>query len=414
MSKVIVIGGGIIGLSSAYYLVKSGYQVTVIDKGDFSDNCSYGNAGMIVPSHFVPLATPGMISKGIRWMLNSKSPFYVKPSLNLELIDWGLKFMKASTQTHVEASAVPLRDISVLSKQLLADLAAEPDFDFGLTQKGILAFFKSDKVGEEEAELCEKGRNLGLDMEMLDAEACSKLQPDLKLDVLGAAHYKCDAHIDPNKLMTDLLNFLKLKGVEIVANKEVTGFEKRDTSITGVHAGGQFFEADTFVLATGSWSPAIAKLAGESISLMPGKGYSFNLPKIPSISIPALLCEARVAITPMGERVRIGGTMELDKINSRINMQRLSGIVESIPKYFPELDVQLPEQKSVWFGFRPASPDGLPYIGRSGKRGNLIIATGHGMMGLSLGQATGKLVEELISEKTLSIFIHAFSPNRYS
>src|SRR3954464_3541973 len=132
--KAVVIGGGIIGLSSAYYLQKSGWDVTVVDKTDLSDSCSYGNLGMIVPSHFVPLAAPGMISQGVRWMFNSKSPFYVRPSINKNLLTWGYKFMRHATNKHVVQAATPLRDLSLLSKKLYKDLAKEPDFDFELTE----------------------------------------------------------------------------------------------------------------------------------------------------------------------------------------------------------------------------------------------------------------------------------------
>ncbi|GGG91984.1 NAD(P)/FAD-dependent oxidoreductase [Pedobacter zeae] len=398
MSKVLIIGGGIVGLTSAFYLQKRGYEITILDKGDITDNCSFGNAGMIVPSHFVPLAAPGMIKQGIRWMFDSKSPFYVRPSLNVNLINWGLKFMKHATAKHVSQSAVPLRDLSLLSKKLYEGLAKEPDFDFELTNNGILAFYKTEKAGEEEAHLAAKAVELGLDMAVLSADECRALQPDLKLDVLGAVHYRCDAHLYPTKLMDALLKYLVNNGVKIERGKEVDRIETAGNRITKVFTGNIAWEADQYVLATGSWSPAVAKMAGVKISLMPGKGYSFMEPEPQQrLTIPALLCEARVAITPMNGQIRYGGTMELDKINTRINMERVKGIVESVPAYFPDLKPAVPSEKDIWYGFRPSSPDGLPYIGRSEKRENLIIATGHGMMGLSLGPATGLLVSQIVS-----------------
>ncbi|MCX2476281.1 FAD-dependent oxidoreductase [Pedobacter sp. MC2016-05] len=413
MSKVLIIGGGIVGLSSAYYLQKKGFQVTVIDKGDITDNCSFGNAGMIVPSHFVPLAAPGMISQGIRWMFNSKSPFYVRPSLNASLIGWGLTFMKHANEKHLAKSAEPLRDLSLLSKKLYEDLAKASDFSFELTNKGILAFYKTEKAGEEEAHLAEKAKTLGLDMGVLSAQECKILQPDLNLDVLGAVHYRCDAHLYPAKLMNALLDYLNKNGVDIIRGKEVDKIECNGDQITKVFSGETFWEADQFVLATGSWSPAVARMADLKVSLMPGKGYSF-MEKEPQnrLTIPALLCEARVAITPMNGSIRYGGTMELDKINTRINMQRVKGIVESIPKYFPDLNPAVPDEKDIWYGFRPSSPDGLPYISRSVKRKNLIIATGHGMMGLSLGPATGLLVSQIIAEEKPEMDIKAFVAER--
>ncbi|TCD10516.1 FAD-dependent oxidoreductase [Pedobacter frigidisoli] len=413
MSKVLIIGGGIVGLSSAYYLQKKGYQVTVLDKGDITDNCSFGNAGMIVPSHFVPLAAPGMISQGIRWMFNSKSPFYVRPSVNGNLIKWGLKFVKHATAKHLANSAEPLRDLSLLSKKLYEDLAKEPGFEFELTNNGILAFYKTEKAGEEEAHLAARAIELGLDMAVLSAEQCKALQPDLKLDVLGAVHYRCDAHLYPAKLMNALLEFLTASGVKIIKNKEVTKIETSGNRITRVFAGIDVHEADQYVIATGSWSPAVAKMVDLNISLMPGKGYSFmEVEPTNRLTIPALLCEARVAITPMNGRIRYGGTMELDKINTRINMQRVKGIVESVPQYFPDLNPAIPNQNDIWYGFRPCSPDGLPYIGKTEKKQNLVIATGHGMMGLSLGPATGILVSELIAETTTSLNLDAFKVER--
>ena len=410
MSKVLIIGGGIVGLTSAYYLQKKGYEVTVLDKGDITDNCSFGNAGMIVPSHFVPLAAPGMIKQGIRWMFDSKSPFYVRPSLNGNLINWGLKFMKHATAKHVSQSAVPLRDLSLLSKKLYEGLAKEPDFNFELTNNGILAFYKTEKAGEEEAHLAARAIELGLDMAVLTADECRALQPDLKLDVLGAVHYRCDAHLYPTKLMNALLQYLLNNGVKIERGREVDKIETVGNRIMKVFTGNTAWEADQYVLATGSWSPAVAKMADVKISLMPGKGYSFMEPEPQQrLTIPALLCEARVAITPMNGQIRYGGTMELDKINTRINMQRVKGIVESVPAYFPDLNPALPAEKDIWYGFRPSSPDGLPYIGRSEKRENLIIATGHGMMGLSLGPATGLLVSQIASGMATDLKIEPYA-----
>jgi len=402
------------GLSSAYYLTKAGHTVTILDKGDLTDNCSFGNAGMIVPSHFVPLAAPGMVKQGVRWMFSSKSPFYVKPSLNPDLLSWGMKFLKKANTQHVEESAKPLTALSLLSKNLYRELAKEPGFNFELTENGILMFYKTEKAGEEEAHLAQQGRELGLDMEVLAAAQCKALQPNLELDVLGAVHYRCDAHLYPNALIAALLKYLDENGVNIVRNHEVTKIETAGKTITGVFTGTKKWVAGEYIIAGGSWSPSIAKLVDIKVPLMPGKGYSFMV-KEPEkrMHIPALLCEARVAITPMNGSLRYGGTMELDKINNRINMNRVKGIVESIPQYFPNLNPQVPAEKDIWFGFRPSSPDGLPYIGRSAKYSNLVVATGHGMMGLSLGPATGLLISEVITGSKTTIAIKAFSPNRF-
>lgn len=413
--KAVIIGGGIIGLSAAYYLQKAGWEVTLVDKTDLSDSCSYGNLGMVVPSHFVPLAAPGMVTQGIRWMFNSKSPFYVKPSLSPRLVSWGLKFIKSATAKHVEDAALPLLDINLYSKKLYEDLQQEDGFDFAYEKKGILMYYKTEKVGEEEVHMAEKARQMGLDVEALDKQQVQALEPDVDLDVLGAVHYKCDAHLYPGKLMPQLLAYLKAKGVAIKGNSPVKNVETAGGSITKIITDKEEISGDVFVMANGSWLPQLAKMAGLTIPLMPGKGYSFTHDQpTQKLNVPAILCEARVAITPMNGHMRYGGTMEIAPVNDRINMNRVQGIVESVPKYFPGIKLDMPAQKDVWFGFRPCSPDGLPYLGYSNRLKNLIIAGGHAMMGLSLGPATGKVVADLASQKKPEINVAAFDANRFS
>ena len=412
--KAVVVGGGIIGLSSAYYLREKGWEVTVLDKTDLMDNCSYGNLGMIVPSHFVPLAAPGMIAQGIKWMLNSRSPFYVKPSLNPELISWGLKFVKSATQQNIEKAALPLRDINLLSKQLYEELSTQAGFDFALENKGILMYYKTEQVGEEEVHLAEKARSLGLDVVSLNREEVQALE-STELDVLGAVHYRCDAHLYPNKLILQLINHLTAAGVQFATGSAVQKIITAQGKIKKIITTNGEYEADTFVLAGGSWLPQLAKMAGVRLSLMPGKGYSFTEDHpAKKLNIPAILCEARVAITPMDGHMRYGGTMEIAPVNDKVNMKRVEGIVQSIPKYFPSMQVAMPDKKDIWFGFRPVTPDGLPYIGYSKKVSNLLIAGGHAMSGLSLGPATGKIVAELAGHEKLSLDIEEFSPGRFS
>jgi D-amino-acid dehydrogenase len=415
MSKAIIIGGGVIGLFSAYYLHKSGWEVDILDQGDLTDNCSHGNAGMVTPSHFVPLASPGMIEQGIRWMFDSKSPFYVKPSLNKDLIGWGLKFMKSATKKHVDRSAGGLRDISLYSSKLYHEFEKDSGLNFDLTDNGILMLFKSHKVEEEERHMIEQATNLGLDAQYLTPEETQKLQPEIELDILGAVHYHCDSHMSPNKLMKLLVKYLEDTGVRILRHTEVTRINHDGGKISSVSTKDKDFTGDKYLIAGGSWSPGIAKLAGLSIPLMPGKGYSFmvNNP-VKKMTVPSILCEARVAITPMNGGIRFGGTMEIGKINDRVNMNRVKGIVESVPKYFPDFKLAVPDEKDVWFGFRPCSPDGLPYIGVTKKYSNLAIATGHAMIGLGLAPATGKIIADVFNDGKPAIEVGLFNPDRYN
>lgn len=413
--KVIIIGAGITGLFSAYYLLQEGYEVTLIDKGNLTDNCSSGNAGMIVPSHFIPLAAPGMISKGIKWMFNSRSPFYVKPSLNLELLQWGIQFWKHANTKHLAISAEPLRDFHLLSKGLYNSLTTEGTLEFGLEQKGILMLYKNAEVGEEEIHVAKQAKDLGLDVDMLNAEQVQELEPHVELDVAGAVHYKCDAHLYPNQLVQNLIKYLREKGVSSLTNSAITSIEIKDNNINAVHTASQKHEADLFVLTGGAWLPGLAKKANLSIPLMPGKGYSFmHQPGDDQIIHPALLLEARVAVTPMNGEVRFGGTMEIAPVNNKINMKRVEGIWNAIPQYYRNYKVAMPQLDQVWYGFRPCSPDGLPYLGYTKKIENLIVAGGHGMMGVSLAPATGKMVAQLASRQQTSMDIGLFSPDRFA
>jgi D-amino-acid dehydrogenase len=415
MSKAIIIGGGVIGLFSAYYLHKSGWEVELLDKGDLTDNCSYGNAGYISPSHFVPLASPGMVGQGIRWMFNNKSPFYVKPALNRDLMSWGLKFARNCTQKHVDRSAGGLRDIMVLSHGLYHEFEKESGIDFCLEDKGIFVLFKTQKLGDHERHLVEKATNLGLDAQYLTADETRALEPGLEMDILGSVLYRCDSHIYPNMLMKGLIKHLENIGVKIRRNQEVTSINQENGRISSVTAAGKEYTGDAFLIAGGSWSPAIAKLAGIKIPLMPGKGYSFMVHQpVKKMSIPAILGEARVAITPMNGSIRFGGTMEVRKINKEVSMNRVEGIVEAIPKYYPDFKLPMPDPKDVWFGFRPVSPDGLPYIGMSNKYKNLGIATGHAMVGLTMGTATGKLMAEAFNGDKPSMDAGIFAVDRYA
>lgn len=414
--SVLIAGGGIAGLSSAYYLRKTGWEVSVLDKGDFEDNCSYGNAGMIVPSHFTPMAAPGMISQGIRWMFNSRSPFYVKPSVSRSLISWGLKFVKNANERHVTASAPPIRDLNLFSSSLYDELHNDLDQAFGLEKKGILMLYKTARTEEEEIHLAHTARELGLDVAVLNKAELDILEPDVRLDVLGAVHYRCDGHLYPPALMSALRKKLVALGVRFYANEEVVDISCSQGKITTLETGsGKKFSADRYIFAPGAWLGDLTRKAGLSLPLMPGKGYSFMTDAFGGkVRHPALLLEARVALTPMNGQVRIGGTMELAAVNHRINRKRVEGIVNAVPQYYPEFELPLPEEKEIWHGFRPCSPDGLPYLGNCRTLNNLTIAGGLGMMGLSLGPAVGKTVADLVNGNRPATDIRLFDPERFN
>ncbi|WP_312741996.1 NAD(P)/FAD-dependent oxidoreductase [Sphingobacterium multivorum] len=411
---VVVIGAGIAGLASAYYLVRDGWDVKILEKNTLDNNCSYGNAGMIVPSHFTPLAAPGIVAQGIKWMFNSKSPFYVRPSLNPRLINWGLKFLKHANRTHVEQHASAIRDLNLYSSRLYDELAQEDNFDFELKQNGILMMYKSKEMQHEEIELAHRAQDLGLDVDILEGNTVQELEPNLKLDVLGAILYRCDGKLYPPKLMQQLIQYLKAAGVAFFEDTEVHKFMTAGNKIKEAVSNKGSFQADAFVLTGGAYLPQLTSKLQVNTPLMPGKGYSFMYQPQgeQSLNHAALLLEARVAVTPMNGQIRFSGTMELGPANDKIYENRVRGIVESIPKYYPELQVDYPKEK-IWYGYRPCSPDGLPYLGLLKKFDNAIVAGGGGMMGLSLGPAYGKVVADLLAGQKIESEIAGFRPDRF-
>lgn len=415
MKNIVVVGGGIMGLSSAYYLQRSGHQVTVVDKGDFSDNCSYGNAGYVCPSHFIPLATPGIVWKGFKWMFNSRSPFYVRPSLNASLIDWGMKFVKSADHKKVAAAAVPLRDIALISQQEYVGWIQAAGLDFSYEHKGLLEVFQTKPVAEHAQHTVEKGKELGLDVELLNEEQLHALEPHTRLKVLGGIYFKCDAHLYPNKLMKSLLDHLRRQGVQFVAGDEVTRFEKNGTSIKKVIGRNNAYEADEVVIATGAWSREIAAMLDTKIPMMPGRGYSVTLEDSQyRVNYPLILMEGRVAITPMdGNKIRFGGTMEVVPTNSAPRYHRVEGILNAVRRFLPDFDIPMPPADKIWYGYRPCSADGLPYIGRISRYRNVVVATGHAMLGLSLGAGTGKIVNEIVNDEKPSMDIAPFAVERF-
>ena len=398
MARIGIIGSGIIGLFSAYYLNKEGHEVTVFDKGDLTEGCSFGNAGMIVPSHFIPLATPGMISKGVKWMFNSSSPFYVRPRLSPDLLKWGYLFYKNSTPAKSAQGAMALKELSLYSKSLYQQLADNLPFDFGYYNRGLLMLYQTKEIEKEEIEAAHLANECGIEAKVLSPEEVQQLEPDVNVKVRGGVYFPGDAHLTPQVLMTELIAHLTKSGVEFISDTGVVDFKVENSKITSLLTQTGDYKFDEVILAAGSWSAALGKKLNLSLPMQAGKGYSFTLSQVEkNIRIPSIFLEARVAVTPMGNSLRFGGTMEITGLDHGVSMNRVKGIVDSISKYYPDMKIELPNKQDVWHGLRPCSPDGLPYLGRSEKLKNLIVATGHAMLGVSLGPGTGKIVADLVN-----------------
>ncbi|NNC70837.1 MAG: FAD-dependent oxidoreductase [Flavobacteriaceae bacterium] len=410
--KVIVIGGGIIGLCSAYFLHKEGQDVTLIDKSNMDAGASYVNAGYLSPSHIIPLSAPGVMKKGLKWMFNSSSPLYIRPRFDADFIRWTWAFNRSCNSKHVTKSIPVIRDIAVLSQELYDDFKAMENFRFHYEKKGLFMLCKTQKGLDNEIKVANLAKEQGLDVEVLDSEQLKSLEPNVLIEALGATYYKCDSHTTPHEFMDDIKAYLQKAGVLLLTNEKVEDLVISQKEILSLKTSKQNLIADEYVLAAGSWSPLLSRKLGLKLLVQAGKGYRINSKREYGITIPAILAESKVAVTPMNGFTRFAGTMELAGINHKINKVRVEAIANAMQKYYPSVRLSKEEKEDAACGLRPVSPDGLPYIGRSEKCKNLSFATGHAMMGWSMATATGKLVSEVISNKKLSLNLEPFSPDR--
>ena len=413
MSKnVIIIGGGIIGLCSAYYLQKEGHQVTIVDQSNLNSGASYVNAGYLSPSHIIPLSAPGVMKKGLQWMFNSSSPLYIKPRLDTDFLKWVWAFNKSCTANHVKKAAPIIRDISVLSQELYQEIKTSENFTTHYEKKGLLMLCQTQKLLDEELEMAEMAVKLGLEAKGVTPSEIKELEPNIEINTIGAAYFKCDHHSTPNEFMTEMKTYLNTKGVTFFANEKVEDIIIKNQSIAALKTDKQTLVADEIVLAAGSWSSFLSKKLGLNLLLQAGKGYRINTKRETGITIPAILAEAKTAVTPMHGFTRFAGTMEIAGINHNINKVRVEAIAKAANSYYPNLVINQEEKSNTACGLRPVSPDGLPYIGKSGKCKNLTIATGHAMMGWSMATATGLLVSQIISNKKTILDVNSFHPDR--
>ncbi|MEH6535003.1 MAG: FAD-dependent oxidoreductase [Psychroserpens sp.] len=410
--KVIVIGGGVIGLCSAYYLQKEGCQVTIVDQSNLDAGASYVNAGYLSPSHIIPLSAPGVMKKGLKWMFNSSSPLYIKPRLEQDFLKWVWAFNKSCSPTNVAKAIPAIKSMTLLSQELYEDIRRNENFSFHYENKGLLILCQTEKVLEEELKTAEIAKAEGLDAKAISLETLKHIEPNVKMNIKGATYYECDSHSTPHEFMEDMKAHLAAVGVQFYKNEKVQDLEVSKGKVISISTDKQVLNADEFVLAAGSWSYLLSKKLGLNLLLQAGKGYRINTTQSTGITVPAILAEAKIAVTPMNGFTRFAGTMEIAGINHTINKVRVEAIADAASQYYPEITLNSEEKDNAASGLRPVSPDGLPYIGKSSKCENLTIATGHAMMGWSMATATGKLISEIIADKTTSIPVTHFNPDR--
>ncbi len=414
-ADVVIIGAGVIGICTAYFLSQSGRDITVVDKDEVCSGCSYGNAGLIVPSHCVPLAEPGVIKKGMKWMLNPESPFYIKPRLDRDLLDWLWQFRSACNETHVKRSMPVISDLTFESLQLYNEIIGNDGIDFGFEQRGSLYVCNTEKAMDELEENMGLLQSVGIESELLDKVQTQEKVGDLKVNTVGSVYYPQDAHLQPARFVRELAKKVIESGVKIQSKTEVLGFERTGNRLTKVRTTRGDIEANEVVIASGAWSPAIASQLGLRLKIQPGKGYSITLER-PEVSadLPLMLVEMKVGVTPMGDTIRIAGTLEMAGMDFAINERRVQGILKSVPQYLPSLDPNLCRLIEVWRGLRPCTPDGLPYLGRAENFENLTVAAGHAMIGVSLGPVTGRIASNIVLREDPGFDLSPFRLDRFT
>jgi D-amino-acid dehydrogenase len=415
VKSLTVIGAGAIGLSVGYFAQRAGLDVTVVDRGDYNEaRCSDGNAGMIVPSHFEPLASPGMLRQGLRSLLNPSGPVRVPLRFDPSFIRWSWHFLRSARHRQVARSAPLLRDLLLESREMFATLAARHGNQCGLQHRGMLMICATQEALSNESHAAEFAQRLGIDAQVLDAAGVQRLESQTPVNCFGGVYYPLDADLQPLAYRHMLECELRAGGARIRWNTEVASLRADDNRVAAIDTTGTMLPADEIVVAGGAWSGQLLRTAGIRMPLQAGKGYSLTLPGAHAApSIPSMLVEARVAVTPWTDQVRFAGMMEFLGLDTRIEPQRVAGMRRRILSYYPGLDAARFDSAREWCGLRPCSPDGLPFVGRSSRYANLSIATGHAMLGIALAPVTARLLTDVLLGRTLPESIAHLNPERF-
>lgn len=393
---VVVVGSGVIGAACAFYLRQAGRTVILVEKEGFGQGCSHGNCGYVCPSHVLPLAGPGALWQTLRTLLARNSPLKVRWSFDPALWHWFLQFARKCNRHDMLANGRAIQALLFSSRSLYDELFVRTLTDLDWQTLGLLFVFRSQHAMDHYAETDQLLRaEFDLPATRYDGAELRELEPALKAGVAGAWQYATDGHLRPEKLMSAWRRVLEESGVEIREQCPLLDIIAEHRVARRLRIPGGELAADQIVLATGAWTPQLSRFLGP-ISIQPGKGYSLTMPR-PAVcpKLPMIFEEHRVAITPFTDVYRIGSTMEFAGYDTSLNPRRLQLLQQSTSLYLRE-PVTEPILES-WYGWRPMTPDGLPFIGPVPGLDNVYLAAGHGMLGLSMAPATGKLVAELVT-----------------
>lgn len=411
-TDVAVIGGGVIGTCAAYFLTRAGRKVALLEQAELGSGCSSGNAGLVGPRYSLPLAAPGIPAMALRWMFDPQSPLYIRPRLEPALLPWFWRFWRASQPARLRQAIPILRDMHRLTLALLREIDAAEPLACDLVRQGQLMIYRTARGfadGQDDARLLQEH---GIPFRMLDSDQLREILPPAAADLAGAIHYTDDAHLDPARFLEQLARLASAAGAEVHEGAEVIGFERHGRRITALATRRGRLRVGQVVLAAGAWSAGLARRLDLRVPLQPAKGYSITMPSPPDFpNLGMLLAEAKVAVTRMGARLRFAGTLELAGMDLSINDRRVAAIRRAVRRYLPQLSP--PPSIEVWRGLRPLSPDTLPYIGRPRAYDNIVVATGHSMIGLSLGPATGMLVTQILQDQPPAIDLRLLRADRH-
>jgi D-amino-acid dehydrogenase len=412
-ADVVIVGGGVIGLACAWYLLQAGRGVVVLERGRPGDGASHGNCGTITPSHAPPLPEPGVIGRALKWILKPDAPLYIPPRFDPALWRWLLHFA-ARCNPRDHAHAAHIRAVLLNASQAsLEALLADTGIECGYARTGLLYVFRDPVYLARHAHLPDALAPLGIRAELWDGARTEREEPALRPGVAGGIVFPDDACLRPDRLVAGLAEAVRAAGGEIVEQAPVDRFEHGGAHIARACSGTRCWAARDIVLAAGAWSPGLARQLGVGLPIQPGKGYSMTFPRPELAPRRALvLKEPSVCVTTWGDGFRLGSTMEFSGYDTRLNELRLGALRRAAAEFLHEPGKGEPLES--WYGWRPMTWDDLPVIGRAPRLESVIIAGGHGMLGMSMAAITGQLVRDLVTGCVPPLDLEPLSPHRFA
>jgi len=410
---VLILGGGVIGLACALFLLRQGASVCVLEQGTPGCGASHGNCGTITPSHAAPLAMPGTLGVALRSMLRADAPLYLNPRFDGPRLRWLLGFARHCNWTDFHRAAMARSAILQRSRRLLGELVRDEALDCEFAEEGELYVYRSVPVmAADERHHATVLDRLGVEVRRLRGDAVEAMEPALKPGVVGGLFHPGDARLRPDRYVAELARRVRELGGVIESGARIEGFDVDGRRITQVRTSRGAFAGGRVLLALGAWSPLLARTLGLRLPMQPGKGYSITYTRPARAPRHALvLREAQVCVTTWASGYRLGSTMEFSGYAEGLNRARLDALRRGAAAGLHEPEG--PRQLEEWWGWRPMSVDEVPIIGPSTRWSNLHLATAHGMLGVSMSAATGELVAAQLGGTTPVLDPLPYAPARF-